>query len=716
MGAAPSPLQRLAALHRVETSYLDAFGHYRAASEETLVGVLQALGEPIESAADALRILDGETNSALAERTKLPVVVVAWEGDLGAVVVGPSDARQGLAVELALEDGGDTEDLVSLEVRGRYTYAIAATRLPLGIHHLAVGTRKASLSNARRPGMSGSVELDEITIISAPVRSSSVGPRAFGIFAPLYALHEGSSGADFGSLERLGRFAAACGAAYVATLPMLSELSRAEDPEGRPSPYSPISRMWWNEAYLDLTRLPELTGCAQVDRLTQGFLPGTAADSAPQSIDLGRRSEAIRPLLATAATRLLESGSGRRRLFEAFLTARPEVMHYARFRAACEKSGPQPAMWPEEWKGGLISDRTVDPEAVRAHAYAQFATDEQLAAAADAMKSAGTGIMLDLPVGCRSEGFDPWAFPDSFALGATIGAPPDHFFSSGQDWGFRPLHPEGERLSGYQVTGGALRHLLVHAAALRLDHAMGLARLWWIPSGLAPSEGAYVRYRSDEMIALCCLEAWRQGACLVGEDLGTVESSLTGALTEHGIAGMHVAIFDAETEQAHPMEPLSPRSGSVALVDTHDTAPFAAWFTGWDLHQRVSLGLLDHDTAESEWSRRLRARRTLLDRLTASELLDEKRADDPVAVHQALATELARSDAGLVIINLEDCWGELDPQNIPGTTVEHENFCRTLALGLDEIERDAKVLRVLRSVQQARLAACGQLVVEQLER
>ncbi len=318
------------------------------------------------------------------------------------------------------------------------------------------------------------------------------------------------------------------------------------------------------------------------------------------------------------------------------------------------------------------------------------------------MRQSGAGIMLDLPVGCRADGFDPWAYPESFTDGVTIGAPPDMFFRSGQNWGSRPLDPEGERRSGYAVTDGALRHLLRHAAALRLDHAMGLARLWWIPDGMTAAEGAYVRYRSEELIALCCLEAWRHDASLVGEDLGTVERSFTDSLGDHGIAGMHVAVFDLEAVDADPMEPLSPRPGSVALVDTHDTATFAGWFTGHDIDERTRLGLAEAGSAGTERRRRDASKRVLVDRLVASDLLAESDVHDARAVHEGLALELAESDAGVVILNLADCLGELEPQNIPGTTREHANFSRVLPESLDEIERDARVLETFRKMSETR--------------
>jgi 4-alpha-glucanotransferase len=703
-----SSLHRLAARHCVEGSYVDSLGLPHTASDTTLVRILRALGEPINSPSDASGILDGEVGQTVAGQQTLPAVVVAWDGLLPPVVVGRDDAHRAVTVELALEDGADPDGLIEVETREGSTVVVAKGPLPFGIHDLAVSVPSGARTTGSRPGARDHGEPDEITVISAPATARPVGPRAWALFAPTYGLSDDrpTGRGDLTCLEALGRWAGSSGASYLATLPILADFSRHDDPDGRTNPYAPLSRMWWNEGYLDASRVPELADLGAPERVDRS--DGTA--------DPGIRAAGLRQVLVDGVRRLHEAGGERLHAYEAFVADRPGVVAYARFRAAREHAGKPWQSWPGSWRHGLIDDTVLDPEALRAHIYAQFVTDEQVKATSVSMQAAGCGLMLDLPVGCRVDGFDPWAYPESFADGVTVGAPPDRFVAAGQDWGFRPLHPEGERRSGYAVTGGALRHLLRHAAALRLDHAMGLARLWWIPEGMSAAEGAYVRYRSEELIALCCLEAWRNDAALVGEDLGTVESSFTDSLAVHSIAGMHVALFDLESEDASPMEPLSPRRGSVALVDTHDTATFAGWFTGYDLDERVTLGLLDDAQALTDTARRDRARRTLVDRLVASDLLEPDCVADPVAVHEGLVLELAESEAGVVILSLEDCLGELEPQNIPGTTIEHANFCGTLARSLPEIATDARVIRTLSKMSSARPRAVSpEIVVERAE-
>ena len=658
------PLDRLAAARGVALSHLDAFDKEVRVSDESLIGVLQALGEDLSTPEQAGECLERLEASRAARRR--PPVVVAWDGILACEL--PPGAR------LALEDGAETASLPG-----------PGEPLPAGYHHLVA-------------------QDGDTLVISAPRRARPLADRSFGLFAPTYALFDGrdTPAGDLTSLERLGRFAGRLGAAYLATLPLLADFSATETPSASPSPYSPLTRLFWNEAYLDLERLPELAGEVRTaDR------PGPP----PRLADVAEAAAFVRPLLGVAAERLIAGGGPRLARFRAFQAERPGVLGYGTYRAAAEAAGADRAKWPDAWNAGdVLAGRDVPDEAVLAHVYAQWATDEQLGEVAAAVAGAGCRLVLDLPVGSRSDGYDPWAFPSSFAgtgasagRSASVGAPPDLFFSGGQDWGFRPLHPDGEREAGYPVVRAAFAHLLRHCGALRIDHVMGLQRLWWIPEGASPGDGAYVHYEVEELLAIACVEAARRNASLVGEDLGTVDRALREALAGHGVAGMHVAVFDLE---ARPGEPLAPRAGSVASVDTHDTATFAGWFDGTDVEDRLELGIVDEVGAAGERARRDEARELLVARLLEARAIGAP--DAPATeVHAALLEELGRSEAALVMVTLEDLWGEHDPQNVPGTTSEHLNFSRRLAVGLGELEGSERLLAPLERLRAARAEAAG---------
>jgi 4-alpha-glucanotransferase len=682
------PLERLAAARGVAVAYDDAFDTRRTVSPETLVAVLRALGEPIEHPSDAGACLARHRR----ERELLPPVVVAWDGQLpaafrrrltgadthdthgtrGATAVG---ARvQVRALKLTLEDGSDASELLADVIAGGA--GTSQRPVPYGVHRLVL-------------------EDTSVLVISSPHRARPLEPHSWGVFAPTYALWDGqrAGSGDLSCLARLGAFAGSLGASYLATLPLLADYATADSPGVVASPYSPLSRMWWNEAYLDLARVEGV----DPDNLPP---PNQPADGFPGQADIAAAATAVRAGLASLVTRAHPGHGPLRAGYERFLRERPDVTRYGAYRVAAQRAGIDRSRWPSRWRAGDIRiGEDVDPADVELHVCAQWLTDSQVEAAAATTRAAGCTLMLDLPIGCRPDGYDPWAFPSSFAGGSdgspagastSVGAPPDLFFGGGQDWGFRPLDPEGERRAGYPVVRSCLRHLLRHAGALRVDHALGFQRLWWIPPGASAADGTYVSYPTDELLALTCLEAWRHSASLIGEDLGTVDPTVRSLMCEHGVAGMSVAVFDLDA--APPL--LTAPEGSCAFVDTHDTATFAGWLGGEDIATRRQLGLIDGSAARSERTRRTKATRTLARRLGATE--------DCRAMHAAVLEELGTSEAGVVIATLEDLWCERDPQNIPGTVGEHVNFARRLALPLSAIENDADVIEPLLRLAAAR--------------
>ncbi len=681
-------------------SYEDGLRRRRTASPETLVAVLSALGEAIERPDDAVQCLARRAASPAV----LPSATVAWDGLLDATVLSrlrEVASRRAPALSLELENGSDAAKLVSGDS------AHQPRPLPYGVHRARAG---------------------EVTmlVISAPSRPRPLEPASWGVFVPTYSLWEQSLEhvGDLSCLSRLGTFVGGLGASYLSTLPLLADYFGADSPATPSSPYSPLSRMWWNEAYLDVSgyglpgpgrecassaAAPPTALSAQVERLPA---PGSA-DGARAHADLraaaARVQMTIERLLATAHP----ADGPRKAEFAEFLRDRPDVSRYGAFRAAAAARGLDRDCWPERWVAGDIEPgRDVAPSEVDLHVCAQWLTDAQIARASRSMASTGCRLMLDLPIGCRPDGYDPWAYPSSFAGSreggsragtVTVGAPPDRFFSEGQEWGFLPLDPEGERTAGYPVVRGSLRHLLRHAGALRIDHILGFQRLWWIPAGAEACDGTYVSYPTDEMIALACLEAWRRDAAMIGEDLGTVDPPLRRMLGDHGIAGMSVAIFDLEES---PGTPLIPAAGTCALVDTHDTATFAGFLAGDDIRERVELGLLGEDGAASALRERASARRAIAARLGGS----ASDSEDPEVLHSAVLEELGRSEAALVMVAIEDLLGERDPQNVPGTVHERANFSRLMAEPLETIETGAALLEPLRRLDRARRAVRGREV------
>jgi len=287
----------------------------------------------------------------------------------------------------------------------------------------------------------------------------------------------------------------------------------------------------------------------------------------------------------------------------------------------------------------------------------------------------GVSLYLDVPLGTHRDGYDAWRRQHLFALRASGGSPPDPVFTRGQDWGFAPLHPDRSRAEGHAHLRAYLRHHLELADLLRLDHVMGLHRLYWVPQGMPASAGAYVRYPAEEFYAILSLESHRHRAVIVGENLGTVPPEVERGLARHGVLGMFVAQYEFRAPPRRPLRPVPARV--LASVNTHDMPPFHAWWQGLDLKDRRELGLLDPTQERRARRERGRIRRGLTKGLPTQGALADN--EPPVGqVLDRLLTRLASSRARFLLVNLEDLWLETESQNVPGTGPERSNWRRKL--------------------------------------
>jgi 4-alpha-glucanotransferase len=571
--------------------------------------------------------------------------------------------------------------------------------------------------------------------------------REWGVFLPLYALRreEGDLGVgDLSGLEELGRWVGELGGSTVATLPLLAAFLGDGSLEDRgpfePSPYAPASRLFWNELWVDPRRLPEFADSAEARRLLDS--PGFAAEAARlasgRHVDYrGAYALRRRVLEALAETFFTVAPAARRAELDDLLARRPELADYAAFRAVGEARGESWHAWPEPLRSGEIPDGAVDETARRFHLYAQLAAEGQLAEVGRALaagdpgrRGGGGGLYLDLPLGVHSDSYDAWRHRELFATAVSAGAPPDAFFTRGQDWGFHPIHPERSREEGHAHWIAVVRHHLAHAGWLRIDHVMQLHRLWWVPRGLEATDGAYVRYPAEEMTAVLTLESHRARARVVGENLGTVPASVNRALERHGIARMFVLPFEIDRGAAAAGLHRPAGADTVASVGTHDMPTFRAWWAAADVADRVDLGLLDEAGAAEEERRRAAEREVWRrglarsghlappaagaasaasdtpdtpDTRDASDIRDTRDSpDDAPEVLSAALASLGASDAALVLVNLEDLWGEVEPQNTPGTSSERPNWRRRAALTLAQMRSDRRVTETLARLDRAR--------------
>jgi len=707
---------------RVQSGYTDVLGRRRRASIESLLLLLRYLGVEIdrpEQVGDVLR----ERRRAHMERGVEPVLV-AWNGRLKPVSVAlPASFAGPIAFELDV--GGEritgvrpVEELDSALLPDDATFDYVIHKLPVrrllpaGYHRLTILAenkifRSLVISAPRRafdPAKHAHHGRESAAGTDGQSHDAAAGARRrgreWGNFLPLYALrHQRDWGTgDFTALGELARWTGKLGGAAVGTLPLLAA---SLDEPFESSPYRPVSRLFWNELYVDIEAIGELQACSDCRQVVE-------------SADFRRRLEELRgaetvnyrevmwlkrqALSALAAYFFDARPASRFAEFQCFVAENPDLEYYARFRAAEDRQRADWLSWPPPMRERL-GDADYNPADLQYHLYAQWIAAEQLAAVKQTAEQVGCGLYLDLPVGVDTGGYDVWRHQQLFVTGVTTGAPPDAFFTRGQDWGLPPLQPERLRETGY----GLLRQLLAanmkYARYLRIDHAMGWHRLYWIASGLRADQGAYVRYPADEFYAIASLESHRHGCTLLAENMGTVPPEVNRSLQRHGIGGMWVAPYELEPSRRRALTPPAPLS--VASLNTHDMPPAAAWWHGDDIADRLDLGLLRPEQADAEQADRRQAADMLRDwlRTTGALPLSEEDQETPMA---ALLRMLAASPAQLVLVNLEDLWLERRPQNVPGTTTERPNWQRKARYTLEEFMEMSDVQDVLNQINALR--------------
>ena len=696
----PDPLHALAHRLGIETSYWSWRGQPVAASDDALIAILRALGHDVRNP-DAAR-----TALAAVERgfwtDGAPPVVVAWDGveaDLPLRVRADLDGDW--EVEAILESGRREVSggrLFELDATGHATpggadHCLRHARIPLG----ELGYHRLRW---RAPGHDG-----ECQVIAAPTRAfGAPGGRGrggdWGVFAPVYALRGARSGGagDLATLGALRTLVSARGGAYVATLPLLAAFL---DEPLHPSPYSPASRLFWNELYLDLDHA---SGLAHAPRARAALDdPAVAVEraalAAQPRIDYRRQYAWRRRIIDELAAAAWESDL--RGPLEAF--ARGRALDYALFRALGEAERAPWGAWPAARRDldapESLADCAAagaDPARVCTHLYAQWAMDRQLG---EHERHGEAGLYLDLPVGVNADAYEVWRDRDLFVLGASAGAPPDPLFLGGQDWGLPPIHPERSRQSRHRYLIECVRHHMRHADMIRVDHVMSLHRLYCVPAGMPATAGVYVRYPADELYAILCLESHRHRCAVVGEDLGTVPDYVRPAMTRHGFYRLHVGQFAMPGKVGEPTG--AAPADSVAAVDTHDTPTFAGWWRGLDIDDRKDLGLIDDKQAAAERVQRAETRTALVAHVDAHRLAPPKLPDEERALHGAHA-DLAAGPAEVALVTLEDLWLEPEPQNVPGTSDERPNWRRPASRPIESIVSDPAIAAALDDVAARR--------------
>jgi 4-alpha-glucanotransferase len=536
--------------------------------------------------------------------------------------------------------------------------------------------------------------------------------RSWGFTVQLYSLRSRDSWGH-GDLHDLADLAAWSARSLGADFVLINPLHAAEPvPPVSPSPYLPMSRRWVSPLYLRIEDIPEFASvdASERARVTALGAPLRAASGTDALIDRDAVWTAKRAALE--AIRKVPLSPRRQASLDEFRVRHGRSLDdWATWCAIAEVHGPDYRAWPPSLRDPRSAEVAVlrGQLAARAefHVWVQWLVASQVAAAQEAARAAGMtiGIVHDLAVGAHPGGADAWAGQDVFVRGFSVGAPPDEFNQRGQDWTLPPWHPGHLAARSYQPLAELIGSAARAGGGLRMDHVMGLTRLWWIPAGMSPDQGAYVRYDAEATLGVLAASAAAAPAIAIGEDLGTVEPWLRSALADRGVLGTSMLWFE-RGQDGMPLPPARWRRECLATVSTHDMPPAAAFLTGSQVTARAGLGLLSRPEAEERAEAGM-ALRAWLAALAREGLLppDSQPCADTFTV--ALYAYLARTPALLIGVSLAEAAGERRAQNMPGTTTEYPNWRLPLCgpdgqpVLLEDLPASARVRAVARAAAGA---------------
>ncbi len=671
----PEHLARLADAYGVATEYWDQGGQLVRVGEATVRAVLRALGldvsddASIEAALEEKRLRDW--------RRMLPPVYVMRQGADQRLWVHVPDGRPA-RVFVELEDG-DRRDLEQMDhwvppvdvdgvLIGEASFRLPGD-LPLGWHVLHAASDDVT---AQAPLVVAPGRLDPAAI---------AGDRQWGFMTQVYAMRSEASW-GMGDLRDLSDLSVWSGRDLGAGFVLINPLHAASPvPPMSPSPYLPVTRRFANPMYLRIEDVPEFASVS-------GAVASRIAELAGQLRRLDHTADLLdrdavwgAKRTALEAIRQVPLSDERQADLAAYVAAQGEgLVDFATWCAIGDVHGA-PAEWPDELShprdAAVTGFRAEHQSLVDFHVWLQWLLDEQLADAQGAARDAGMaiGIMHDLAVGVHPEGADAWALQDVLARGVSVGAPPDMYNQMGQDWSQPPWRPDALAEAAFGPFRDMLRTVLAHAGGLRIDHVLGLFRLWWVPEGFPAYAGTFVRFDFDAMLSVLMLEAHRAGALVVGEDLGTVEPWVREALEDRGILGTSILWF--ETESGVIRDPHDWRQDVLASVTVHDLPPSAGYLRDEHVRIRAELGLLttpedvERENAAHErqaWAEVLRRHGWLAEDADLS--TDAGLEALIVGLHRAVAASPAR----LVGVSLPDAVGDRRAQNQPGTDQEYPNW------------------------------------------
>lgn len=728
-------LEKLAAVAGLVPSYRDAWGHERIVSESTQRAILSAMGYEVDTPPQ-IEASMRRIEEARWRRTLEPVVVTRrGKGGHVHIPVTFDDAVGDLEIAWRLEmengaarDGSvrprelsvqESRELGDEKLRRRHLHF--GFPVPYGYHSFRLFPTEGD--HVMQDG-------ESCLVIVVPEkcylpRSMSRGRRGWGYTIQLYGLRSRRNWGigDFSDLSEFARIAAQQGATAIGLNPLHAMFP---DNPLHASPYSPSHRQFLAIIYIDPETTPEFGECEEAQELlhSAAVQEELAELRRLEMVDYQRVAALKRPVLELLYRTFRERHLGaanepppsdRGAAFRRFQSlGGRELEKLALFQAISEHFGPgtQATHWPRDYRdpdsGKVREFAAAHAERVEFFQYLQWLADQQLSAAAQTAHREGSeiGLYHDLALAPDRNGAEAWGNSGLFAQGVTLGAPPDDWNLKGQNWGLPPYSPLALRQAGYRPFIDVIRANMRHAGALRLDHAMWLERMYWIPEGMGAHDGGYVRYPIDDLMGILALESHRQRCIVIAEDLGTVPEGFRERLRKAEMLSYRLLYF-SQSEKGEFQPSDSYIASAAVAANTHDLATLAGFWNERDLQVRGELGLYPSDKAKEEAHRqRARERHALISRLKREGVLSETFPENVEEFSFELATAvyrfLARTPSRLLLVSLEDVFGEVEQANLPGTTSEHPNWKRKTHVELEQFAEDPRMIAIAAAINGER--------------
>lgn len=724
-------ISELAAMCGIIPEYYDIYGNKHVISPETRKALLKAMNLRI----DTLDDVKGETEARRLGEWKnfvAPVKVISVnEQPMTLQVFIPLEDREEEELQISLriqdEEGHSDEYLFSwmdvivaghkfMEGR-KYVELILEDRVfrNIGYYKADVECRKSGGAREMKTRLHKTLRII-VTPDHCYIPPELQERRTWGISAELYSVRSKRNwgAGDFTDLKGMIDWAASLGAGFVGINP-LHAIKNARS--GGASPYYPVSRLYRNYLYLDIEKIPDVKRSESVRKkmASDAFGKKLAKLRRDEIIDYDQISSVKEDMLRRAFRVFYDEhylkNTGRGRDFKEYLGREGDALEFfALFSAIGDRMEKDIGAtswqeWPEDYllpSGKSVREfRKRNRKKILFYQYVQWLIDGQLRAACDTAKELGmpVGIYHDLAVGCMGGGSDAWAYQDIIADDMDVGAPPDDFSPDGQNWGFPPMIPEKLRESGYDLFIRTIRKSMEHGGALRIDHALGLFRLFWIPRGLTPEDGAYIDFPSEDLMRIIALESMRNRTLVIAEDLGTIGENVRESLRKFRMFSYRLFYFERNYPDATFAPPEKYPDMALCAVTTHDLPTLYGYWAHRDLESRRLHGGFQNDEVwRKSIEERERDKGLVIDALKSRGLLPEDYPAEtqkiPEMDHElclAIYRYLALTPCRLVLVRLDDITGALNQQNLPGMSGGYPNWMQKMPLFLEEIMKDKRI-------------------------